>query len=121
MAGALAQLELNDGIALLRLNRPPLNPLSTALLDEIAAHATMLAADAAVKAVVVTGNEKALAAGADISEFTEPGAAPRVTAAFRGAFDALGVDSPSRDRGHRRLRARRWLRARARVRPACRR
>jgi enoyl-CoA hydratase/carnithine racemase len=89
VAGALAQLELNDGIALLRLNRPPLNPLSTALLDEIAAHATMLAADAAVKAVVVTGNEKALAAGADVSEFTEPGAAPRVTAAFRGAFDAL--------------------------------
>ena len=90
MADALVQLERRDGIALLRLNRPPLNPLSTALLDEIAAHGIALAADADVKAVVVTGNEKALAAGADVTEFTEPGAAPRVTAAFRGAFDALG-------------------------------
>ena len=90
MADTLVHLEQRDGVALLRLDRPPLNPLSTELLDQIAAHATALAADAGVKAVVVTGNEKALAAGADVSQFTEPGAAPRITAAFRGAFDALG-------------------------------
>ena len=89
MADPLVHLERRDGVALLRLDRPPLNPLSTALLDEIAAHGIALAADAGVKAVVVTGNEKALAAGADVSEFTELGAAP-ITAAFRGAFDALG-------------------------------
>ena len=89
MADPLVHLERRDGVALLRLDRPPLNPLSTALLDEIAAHGIALAADASVKAVVVTGNEKALAAGADVSEFTELGAAP-ITAAFRGAFDALG-------------------------------
>jgi enoyl-CoA hydratase/carnithine racemase len=90
VADTLVHLERHDGVALLRLDRPPLNPLSTELLDQIAAHATALAADAGVKAVVVTGNEKALAAGADVSQFTEPGAAPRITAAFRGAFDALG-------------------------------
>jgi enoyl-CoA hydratase/carnithine racemase len=91
VADTLVHLERRDGVALLRLDRPPLNPLSTELLDQIAAHATALAADADVKAVVVTGNEKALAAGADVSQFTEPGAAPRITAAFRGAFDALGA------------------------------
>jgi enoyl-CoA hydratase/carnithine racemase len=86
----LVQLERRDGIALLRLNRPPLNPLSTALLDEIAAHCDALAGDADVKAVVITGNDKALAAGADVTEFTEPDAASHVTTSFRGAFDALG-------------------------------
>jgi enoyl-CoA hydratase/carnithine racemase len=83
------QLERRDGVALLRLNRPPLNPLSIAVLDAIAEHGEVLAGDPGLKAVVVTGNEKALAAGADVSEFTEVDAAPRVTAAFRGAFDAL--------------------------------
>jgi enoyl-CoA hydratase/carnithine racemase len=91
VADALVHLERQDnGVALLRLDRPPLNPLSTALLGELAAHAATLAGDPDVKAVVVTGNEKALAAGADVSEFTEPGAAPRITDAFRAAFDALG-------------------------------
>jgi enoyl-CoA hydratase len=87
---ALVLLETRpDGVALLRLNRPPLNALSTALLGELGEHARALAVDAAVKAVVVTGNEKAFAAGADVSEFTAPGAAPVVTAGFRAGFDAL--------------------------------
>jgi enoyl-CoA hydratase/carnithine racemase len=84
------ELERRDGVALLRLNRPPLNPLSMALLDELAVQADALSRDKDLKAVVVTGNERALAAGADVSEFTETDAAPRITAAFRGAFDALG-------------------------------
>jgi len=90
VADPLVQLERRDRVALLRLHRPPLNPLSTQLLDELAAHGDALAADESLQTVVVTGNEKAFAAGADVTEFTEPGAAPRVTAAFRGAFDALG-------------------------------
>jgi enoyl-CoA hydratase len=87
---SLVELERRDGVALLRLNRPPLNPLSMALLDELAVQADALSRDEDLKAVVVTGNERALAAGADVSEFTETDAAPRITAAFRGAFDALG-------------------------------
>jgi enoyl-CoA hydratase/carnithine racemase len=90
VADPILHSERRDGIALLRLNRPPLNPLSIALLEEIAAQADALALDDDLKGVVVTGNEKALAAGADVSEFTEVDAAPRVTAAFRAAFDALG-------------------------------
>ena len=80
-----------DGVTLLRLNRPPLNPLSTALLRELEQIAGGLAADAAVKAVVVTGSEKAFAAGADVSEFTADGAAQVISAGIRAGFDALGA------------------------------
>ncbi len=80
----------SDGVKLLRLNRPPLNPLSTALLGELEHIATGLASDPSVKAVVVTGNERAFAAGADVSEFTSlPNAAATVSAGFRAGFDAL--------------------------------
>ena len=80
-----------DGVTLLRLNRPPLNALSEALLAEIARVAGDLAADATVKAVVVTGSDRALAAGADIEEFGGPDDARRIGAAFRAAFDGLAA------------------------------
>ena len=47
-----------DGVTLVRLNRPPLNPLSAALLAELESVARELGADASVKAVVVTGSDK---------------------------------------------------------------
>ena len=80
-----------DGVAVVRLNRPPLNPLSHALLGELAEMARALAIDAEVKAVVVTGSEKALAAGADIEEFTHADAPRTINAVFREAFDAIAA------------------------------
>jgi enoyl-CoA hydratase/carnithine racemase len=80
----------DDGVVLLRLNRPPLNALSQALLGELADHAAALRADPNVKAVVVAGSDKALAAGADISEFGNQDDARRIEAHFRAAFDGLG-------------------------------
>jgi enoyl-CoA hydratase/carnithine racemase len=92
MSDALVVLESRPGgVALLRLNRPPVNPLSTALLGELAVHAAALAADDAVKAVVVAGNEKAFAAGADVSEFIGDGAAAAASAGFRHALDTLAA------------------------------
>ena len=44
-----------------------------------------------MKAVVVTGNEKAFAAGADVAEFTADGAAAVVSAGIRAGFDALAA------------------------------
>lgn len=79
----------DDGVATLRLNRPPLNALNGALLVELRHAAESLAADAAVKAVVVLGGERAFAAGADVSEFGDAEAAAGVAARFRGALDAL--------------------------------
>jgi enoyl-CoA hydratase/carnithine racemase len=80
-----------NGVATLRLNRPPMNALSQALLGEIAGAASALAADPSVKAVVVLGGEKAFAAGADIAEFGDQAAARHVGRAFRSAFDGVAA------------------------------
>ena len=54
------------GVALLRLNRPErLNALNMAVRESLAVHFTELASDDTVRCVVVTGDEKAFAAGAD--------------------------------------------------------
>jgi enoyl-CoA hydratase len=80
-----------DGVVVVRLNNPPMNPLSHALLERLRDVARGLGADAAVKAVVVAGGEKAFAAGADISEFSGPEAARMISGAFRDAFDAVAA------------------------------
>jgi enoyl-CoA hydratase/carnithine racemase len=81
----------DDGVALVTLNSPPMNPLSQAMLTRLAAVADELAKDAALKAVVVTGGEKAFAAGADINEFGDEEQARRIAAGFRRAFDAVAA------------------------------
>jgi enoyl-CoA hydratase/carnithine racemase len=79
-----------DGVTVVRIDRPPLNALSTAVLDELASSARDLAVDADVKTVVVFGGPKAFAAGADISEFGGPAEARVVGQKFRDAYDAIG-------------------------------
>jgi enoyl-CoA hydratase/carnithine racemase len=78
-----------DGVVVVRLNNPPMNPLSHAVLERLRDVARGIGADAAVKAVVVAGGEKAFAAGADISEFSDQDAARVISGAFRDAFDAV--------------------------------
>ncbi|NLW06140.1 MAG: 2,3-dehydroadipyl-CoA hydratase [Pseudomonadaceae bacterium] len=59
----------DKGVLLLTLNRPEaLNALNTALLGELAAALDAAEADPATRAVVITGSERAFAAGADINE-----------------------------------------------------
>jgi len=57
-----------DGVAVLTLDRAPVNALNAAFLDEIAAAARELADDAGVRAVVVTSAFKTLSAGMDLKE-----------------------------------------------------
>src|SRR3954470_22024056 len=83
--------DLAGGVVTLRLNRPPMNALSQAMLTAIGDAATALQDDPAVKAVVVMGSEKALAAGADITEFGDQDAARAIGATFRRAFDGLAA------------------------------
>src|SRR4051812_48942882 len=90
----------DDGVAVLRLNRPPLNALSRALLGQLTMLATELAGDPAVKAVVLTGSDRALAAGADIDEFGGPAEARVGAARVLPAGDALGVIPPPVFAGH---------------------
>jgi enoyl-CoA hydratase/carnithine racemase len=80
------------GVVLVTFNRPPMNPLSKALLGAIADAARELASDPDVKAVVFAGSEKAFAAGADVKAFELSDAGARAVAAdFRATCDAIGA------------------------------
>jgi enoyl-CoA hydratase len=60
-------VETRDKVGLITLNRPKaLNALNDALVDEIGAAVDAFEADDGIGAIVVTGSEKAFAAGADI-------------------------------------------------------
>jgi enoyl-CoA hydratase len=79
-----------DGVAVVRLKRPPANALSTAVLKELAETAAELTRDPA-GAVVVTGSKKMFAAGADINEFGGEEEARVVGAHFREALDLVAA------------------------------
>jgi enoyl-CoA hydratase/carnithine racemase len=68
-----------------------MNPLSQAMLAALRDVARELAADASVKSVVVTGSDRAFAAGADIDEFGDRDVARRIATGFREAFDAVAA------------------------------
>src|SRR5215831_13289360 len=65
------RVERDQGIATIRLDRPPMNALNAQVQDEIAAAATEVDTDPGVRAVVLYGGEKVFAAGADIKEMAE--------------------------------------------------
>ncbi|VIO80164.1 crotonase/enoyl-CoA hydratase family protein [Bradyrhizobium ivorense] len=66
-------LEIDDGIALITLNRPErLNALSFELIDRLMAALDRIEGGANVRAVILTGaGERAFSAGADIDEFSQ--------------------------------------------------
>jgi enoyl-CoA hydratase len=60
------------GVGLARLNRPQqLNALNSVLMEELAQALEAFDRDDAVRCIVITGNEKAFAAGADIKEMAD--------------------------------------------------
>ena len=62
-------VEQEDGYALVRLNRPEaLNALNSTLLGELSAYLDSVEHDDNVRCIVLTGTERAFAAGADIKE-----------------------------------------------------
>ncbi|HMD62552.1 MAG TPA: enoyl-CoA hydratase [Stellaceae bacterium] len=62
-------VERRGGVGIVTLNRPAaLNALNAALITELAAALDELEDEMAVGAIVLTGNEKAFAAGADVKE-----------------------------------------------------
>jgi enoyl-CoA hydratase len=71
----LVERQAEQRTALVRLNRPKqLNALNGAVMDALCAALEELDRDDGIRAVVVTGNERAFAAGADIAEMA--GATP---------------------------------------------
>ncbi|MGE3619380.1 MAG: enoyl-CoA hydratase/isomerase family protein [Acidimicrobiia bacterium] len=77
-----------DGVAVVRLDNPKVNSLSSAVLTRLAAVADELAEDPP-GAVVVTGGDRIFAAGAEISEFGGSAEAARIGALFLRALDAV--------------------------------
>ncbi len=81
-----------DGVALVRLNRPrQYNALNLAVLQELAQAFAMLDADPDVRAVVLTGSDKAFAAGADIKEMMAKTPAEMKSAPFIRGWDAVAL------------------------------
>ncbi len=88
---ALVELERrDDGLAVVTLNNPKVNALSSALLNELRDVALGLVNDPP-RAVLVTGGPKVFAAGADISEFAGPDEARTVGTCFLEALEAVAA------------------------------
>ena len=67
-------VETHDHVGLIILNRPDvLNALSDELMDELGDAVDNFEADDSIGALVVTGNDKAFAAGADIKRMKDSG------------------------------------------------
>src|ERR1043165_5559977 len=86
-------VESMGAVGIVRLNRPKmLNALSFGVFREIAAAVDDLEADDKIGCIVVTGNEKAFAAGADIKEMQPKGFIDM----FSSDFAAIGGDRRAR-------------------------
>jgi 3-hydroxyacyl-CoA dehydrogenase len=67
-----AQYQVHGDVAIITLNNPPVNGLGLSTRQGIANGMAQAIADAAVKAIVITGAGKAFSGGADIKEFGSP-------------------------------------------------
>lgn len=65
------RLEVDGGVGTIRLDRPPMNAVNRQVNLELAEVAAQATARDDVRAVVVYGGEKVLAAGADVKEMAE--------------------------------------------------
>lgn len=72
MAYETIAVEIEDEVALIRLNRPDaMNALNSTLLSELSGALVEADSNNKVRCIVITGSEKAFAAGADIKEMSE--------------------------------------------------
>ncbi len=91
MTSTLVGLERrDDGVAVITLDNPKVNALSSEVLRQLRDVALGLAADPP-GAVVVTGGSRVFAAGADISEFGGPAEAATIGALFVEALGAVAA------------------------------
>jgi len=81
-------VETRGKVGLIRLNRPQaLNALNRALVQELTAAIDAFEADAAIGCMVITGSERAFAAGADIKEMAEKSFAEAFLGDFAATWD----------------------------------
>ena len=81
-----------DDVCVLRLNAPPVNTLSVELLGELCAALRGANANAAVRAIVITGTPEHFSAGADVAMFRDirrDADAVRISSAFQEALQEI--------------------------------
>lgn len=90
MAVSLLLEEQHDFVVLLRLNRPEvLNALSSELMEELSARLSAMDQDDDVRVVVLTGTDRAFAAGADIQELSSNDAMTMLSSHQITRWDAI--------------------------------
>jgi 3-hydroxyacyl-CoA dehydrogenase len=77
---ACVDLHIDNGIAVVTMDNPPVNALGQRLREGIAAAIARARDDAGVRAVVLTGTDRAFSGGADITEFGKPPTDPNLRA-----------------------------------------
>jgi len=95
--GEFVRVEVADQIATIRLDRPKMNALNAQVRAEIAAAAAQVAGDDEIRAAILYGGERVFAAGADIKEMAQLGAAAMAEydAALQAAFnDVADIPKP---------------------------
>ncbi len=105
-------VETRGRVGLIRLNRPQaLNALNSALIGELSGAIDAFEADANIGCMVITGSDKAFAAGADIKEMADKTFIDVFLGNFIAGWDRVAHARKPVDRRGRGLRARRRLRA----------
>jgi enoyl-CoA hydratase len=83
-------IERRGRVGLIRLNRPQaLNALNSRLNDELGQAVAAFDADAGIGCILITGSDKAFAAGADIKEMAGKSAVEVFMDDFTGGWDAV--------------------------------
>ncbi|MEC4838990.1 enoyl-CoA hydratase [Mycobacteroides chelonae] len=81
-----------DRVAVITLNRPKaLNALNSQVMNEVTTAAAEFDADQGVGAIIITGSEKAFAAGADIKEMADQSFSDMFGSDFFAAWGKLGA------------------------------
>ncbi|EIC63030.1 enoyl-CoA hydratase [Mycobacteroides abscessus] len=81
-----------DRVAVITLNRPKaLNALNSQVMNEVTTAAAEFDTDHGIGAIIITGSEKAFAAGADIKEMSEQSFSDMFGSDFFSAWGKLGA------------------------------
>ncbi len=85
----LVTFSIHDAVGVIAIHNPPVNALSSAVLEGINTAVSELERDAEVRAIVVLGGGRTFVAGADIHEFVEIVAGRASMPAFHPVLNAI--------------------------------
>jgi enoyl-CoA hydratase len=91
--GECVNVQVTDGVATIRMDRPPMNAISVQVQAELRAAAATVSATSEIRAAVVWGGEKTFAAGADVKEMADKDypAMVAVSQAMHASFGAVAT------------------------------